>query len=796
MKILYKIVLAVVAAVFPLTVTASGGQDSTVHKERPKVGVVLSGGGAKGSAHIGALKVIEEMGIPVDFVAGTSMGSIIGGLYSLGYSPAEMDSLISGVDWSVIMSNNVSRSQLSFLDKEHKSRYLLTVPFTTAASLERKMEVGRSRRDQEASSTQSSSVVDASTFISSLPAGFINGNNVENLLNSLSVGYQDSIDFNSMPIPYACVATDMVTGQEVVFRNGSLSKAIRASMAIPGVFSPVRMGNMVLVDGGMLNNFPVDICREMGADIIIGVRVSSTLKGDPDALNSLPQLIDQLMGVVTQRKSNENIASCDIFIEPDVTGYGPMSFDTASIRKLVHNGYVAADRHRDELRELKELLESYGPCEKQLQAPRARNMDSDTLTISSISISGVGEKDAEWLLKKSRLLKNKRMTGRDIEKAVAMFYGTNAFSKISYTLNQDPDNETWQINISLVPDVPHNFGFGFRFDSQEAAAILLGVGLNEQKLTGVKLNVSTRLSYNPWARVQVSFVPRIIPRFSLAYSFRKEETNITNMGRTTSNVLFYNQEVKAYFSEYHSRFLSTELGLNYENFIYEHLFQSSVGNVGILPGDNNALTSSYLGLYTRVRFDSKNRTSFATKGVQFTLDGSWKFCDLDRRENFNTFGDVMLSFASYIPVFGQRLVISPQVYSRFLIGGDYFRIYNTLMGGAMQGRYLKHQLPFIGFNRPEAMDNSVVVLRTDFRLNVHSKHYVTAMVNYARESAGLHNFFGPKHELSDGGMSACNWWGFGLRYSYDLPIGPVDVDFSWSNLTHKMGVYVNLGYYF
>ena len=147
-------------------------------------------------------------------------------------------------------------------------------------------------------------------------------------------------------------------------------------------------------------------------------------------------------------------------------------------------------------------------------------------------------------------------------------------------------------------------------------------------------------------------------------------------------------------------------------------------------------------------------------------------------------------------MFGQRLVISPQVYSRLLIGGDYFRIYNTLMGGAMQGRYLKHQLPFIGFNRPEAMDNSVVVLRTDFRLNVHSKHYVTAMVNYARESAGLHNFFGPKHELSGGGMSACNWWGFGLRYSYDLPIGPVDVDFSWSNLTHKMGVYVNLGYYF
>lgn len=204
-------------------------------------------------------------------------------------------------------------------------------------------------------------------------------------------------------------------------------------------------------------------------------------------LNSLPQLIDQLMGVVTQRKSNENIASCDIFIEPDVTGYGAMSFDAASVKKLVQSGYNAAAAHRDELRELKEMLESYGPCGKELHAPRARNMDSDTLTISSISISGVSAKDKDWLLKKSRLLKNNRMTGRQIEKAISMFYGTNAFSKIGYTLEQDAVDSTWAdqypawYRMSLTISAS-----GFRFDSQEAAAILLGLGINEQKLTGVK----------------------------------------------------------------------------------------------------------------------------------------------------------------------------------------------------------------------------------------------------------------------------------------------------------------------
>ena len=141
-------------------------------------------------------------------------------------------------------------------------------------------------------------------------------------------------------------------------------------------------------------------------------------------------------------------------------------------------------------------------------------------------------------------------------------------------------------------------------------------------------------------------------------------------------------------------------------------------------------------------------------------------------------------------------MISPQVYSRFLIGGNYFKAYNTIMGGVMPGRYAEHQLPFIGFNRPEIMDNSLVILRSDFRVNVYGKHYVTGMVNYARESDGLQNFFARRHQSDDGSMSAGNWWGFGLRYSYDLPIGPVDVDFSWSDLTKKIGVYVSLGYYF
>lgn len=801
MKILKKIALTVAAVMLPVVVMAAMNPDSTVRKGRPKVGVVLSGGGAKGSAHIGALKVIEEMGIPVDFVTGTSMGSIIGGLYSLGYTPEEMDSIIRTVDWSIIMSNNVTRSQLSYLDKQRKNKYLLTVPFNTAFSLEKTMETDRNVRTQTAEDMVNPSMSETSVFINSLPAGFISGNNVEGLLNSLSVGYQDSIDFDDLPIPYACVGTDIVTGNEIVFRSGSLAQAIRASMAIPGVFAPIRIGDMVLVDGGLLNNFPVDICRQMGADIIIGVRVSSTKKSDPDKLNSLPEVLSQLMGVVTQRKSDDNIAGCDIFIEPDISGFGAMSFDAKSVATLIQRGYDAADMHRDELRELKEMLEEYGPCGRHLQAPRALNLDNDTITIASVSLSGVGNKDGRWLLQKSRLLKDRRMTGKQLDDAVSFFYGTDAFSKVSYYVVQDPDDTTaYHVQINVVEDVPHNFGFGFHFDSQEAASILLGLGINEQKLTGVKFSLSTRLSYNPWATVKLSFVPRRFPRFNLSYTFRKTETNIMDNGRSYASVFYLKHTAKAYFSEYHSRFMGTELGINFEHYSYRNFSGADdmyVDNSGVNP-----LKSSYMGLYGKFDFDNTNRSSFPTRGLDVTVDAGWKFHDFLSGQTFTTFGDIMLNFVSYIPAIGGRLVISPQVYSRFVIGDNYYASYETLMGGEVPGRYADHQIPFIGTLRPEVMYNSLVVLRTDFRVNVYGKHYVSAMVNYARESEDIQNFFRKGTLIEDSGscnygyMNAYNWWGAGLRYSYGLPVGPLDVDIVWSNMTKRVGAYVSLGYFF
>ena len=213
--------------------------EANPYPQRKKVGLVLSGGGAKGMAHIGALKVIEEAGIPIDYVVGTSMGSIIGGLYSIGYTPEQMDSMVRKQDWAFLLSDKIPRSEMNLMERESDEKYVISVPFSKSS-------------------------------IKEVAGGVIKGQNIANLFSELTLGYHNKIDFNKLPTPFACVSEDLVTGEEYVFHKGVLATAMRASMAIPGVFTPVRLDSMVLIDGGVTNNYPVNIARQMGADVIIG----------------------------------------------------------------------------------------------------------------------------------------------------------------------------------------------------------------------------------------------------------------------------------------------------------------------------------------------------------------------------------------------------------------------------------------------------------------------------------------------------------------------------------------------
>lgn len=296
-----------------------------VPRQRPRVAVVLSGGGAKGMAHIGVLKVLERAGIPVDIVTGTSMGSIVGGLYSVGISATQLDSLVRRQDWPFLLSDRAVYSSEDLEGRRVQSTYF----FSKTLRLHKRHLTGAT--------------------------GVIEGKNLMRLFRHLTVGYTDSMSFDSLPRRFACVATNIVDNTEYDFHSGVLAEAMRTSMSIPGVFTPVRKGDRVLVDGGLRNNYPADLARAMGAAYVIGATVQGPPKTADDLANG-SSVLGQIVDVNCKNKYDDNLKLTDIAIRVDTRGYNAASFTPAAIDTLIRRGEEEAMRHWDELIALKHRL--------------------------------------------------------------------------------------------------------------------------------------------------------------------------------------------------------------------------------------------------------------------------------------------------------------------------------------------------------------------------------------------------------------------------------------------------------
>ena len=308
-------------------------------KPRPKVGVVFGGGGAKGAAHIGVLKYLEEIGIPVDYVAGTSIGSIIGGLYAMGYSPDELASLIADMNWSEYVGNKIDRSAMSLETRERSSTFVVNIPFSLDRILHGKLK-------DEA--------------IGFIPSAYVNNTALINLFNDLCVGYPKEMDFDDLPIPFRCVAVDIKTHKEVIMDSCELELAMRASMAIPGAFKPVRWKGHTLVDGGMLNNLPVDVVLAMGADVVIAIDLEQEDHEDRDF--SLKEefgiggLLDWLVSRPDWKKAKENRELADVYIRPQLLEFGVSSFSEESIGAMIERGEKAAMKAKNDLKRLRDRI--------------------------------------------------------------------------------------------------------------------------------------------------------------------------------------------------------------------------------------------------------------------------------------------------------------------------------------------------------------------------------------------------------------------------------------------------------
>lgn len=749
----------------------------------PRVGLALSGGGAKGAAHIGVLKYLVEQGVPIDYISGTSMGSIVGGLYAIGYTADQLDSLISNLDWSQYITGGLDRRYRSASSRMERSAYLLSVPFNLG-TLDSNITEARRR---------------GNGFIASLPGSFMGGNNITNLFNNLSLGYQDSMDFNDFPIPFACVATDVISGEEVVMRSGRFPTAIRASMAIPGVFSPVELGGKVLIDGGMTNNFPVDVCQDMGADYVIGVEVSDAMATDASQLRSLPQIFNQLISVTVQAKSARNRGGCKIYLHPDISGFGTMSFNKSAIDSLVRRGYECAKEHAAEIEALKQELLARGRKvadeERERNGRRESSVENDRLALMSIDMGTMSESDKKWLLSKTKLKTGVPISGGDIIDAINIFKGTGAYSAVSYRLSDvkgqssvsQDSIKSYDLIFNFKPSPRHAFAIGARFDSEEAAAVLLNVGFNRNTLRGFKADVSLRLAQNFHLDLVGTYAARRFAKINLAYRLYNSRFDMGSLlSQRYYSTHFYRHDISFFFSEFYLYRFSGTAGVDEEFLLFDRL----QGGNALLFGDDNLRTGS-LGVFGTFKYDSRDDSYFARDGANVDLDARWRITNqsLAAPDSIKVpgFADISAAYQHYITPMEGRFTLIPQLYTRFIIGSDYHFAYRNLVGGEMSGRYITHQIPFVGVLTPQQTDRCVTVVRFDVRCNVIGKHYITAMANYMASADAYWHYFGKEYE---------DRYGFGLQYAYDSPVGPLSLTGFWSNVYKRFGVYLSLGYAF
>ena len=715
-------------------------------EQRKKVGVVLSGGGAKGMAHIKALKVIEEAGIPIDYIAGTSMGAIVGGLYAIGYTPEQLDSMVRKQNWTFLLSDRIKRSAMSLTDRERSEKFIVSIPFT------------KSPKDAASS------------------GGIIKGQNLANLFSDSTMGYHDSINFDKLPIPFACVAANVVNGEQIIFHNGILSTAMRASMAIPGVFTPVRQDSMVLVDGGIVNNYPADVVKAMGADVIIGVYVQNALK-KADKLNSAPDILGQIVDITCQSNHEKNVDLTDTYIRVNVDGYSSASFTPAAIDTLMRRGEEAAKAQWNSLLALKKKIgisDNYVP---KRHGPYSSLSNVRTIYVTDISFSGVEADDKKWLMKKCNLKENSNITTQQIEQALYQLRGSQSYSSASYTLTDTP--EGYHLNFLLQAKYEKRINLGIRFDSEEIASLLINGTADLKTHIPSRLSLTGRLGKQYAARIDYTLEPMQQRNFNFSYMFQYNDINIYEEGERAYNTTYKYHLAEFGFSDVWYKNFRFGLGFRFEYYKYKDFLFKKPEFIGL-----DVESEHFLSYFAQVHYNTYDKGYFPSKGSDFKAAYSLYTDNMAQYNEQAPFSALSASWASVIPA-TRRFSIIPSIYGRVLIGKGIPYPLKNAIGGEVYGFYIPQQLPFAGVTNMELMENSIIITSLKFRQRMGSIHYLTLTGNYGLTDS---HFF----EILKGKQL----FGISAGYGMDSVFGPLEISLGYSNQTDKGSCFVNLGYYF
>ena len=402
--------------------------------ERPKIGLVLSGGGAKGAAHIGVLKVLEEKNIPIDYITGTSIGSYVGGMYALGYSAAEIEAIMMNTNWDQGYSDTIPREALSYRDKETRDKYNIPV------------NIGYS--DDKVK----------------MPAGLLRGQNMSLLLRSSTNLVHQLGHFDELSIPFRAVATNLATGEPVVLSSGSIVAAMQASASVPGALQPAVIDGRLLVDGGIANNMPIDVVKDMGADIVIAVDIGSPLVGK-EQLDSTLAVLNQLSTILTNASSEKQkslLTDSDILIRPNI---GELSTTDFSIMPIaLPLGEIAARTHTARLDELsvdEAVFKSYLTAKRQKSEQWLKEIDRPLIKVIYANGSKVSEK---LLADNLDLSVGDHVTTASLEAGIARIYALDKFERVDAEFTDTEDGRVLTVTTTPKSWGPNYFDLGFSWE--------------------------------------------------------------------------------------------------------------------------------------------------------------------------------------------------------------------------------------------------------------------------------------------------------------------------------------------
>jgi len=545
---------------------------SSFSQDKPKVGLVLSGGGAKGIAHIGVLKSMEEAGIVPDVIVGTSMGAIVGALHSLGYSADEIEEKILSIDWDLILTNQVPLNSIAFEEKEYYNRYMVEFPISD----------GKVK----------------------LPNGLIESQMLTEILQYHLWPSLKYDDFDDFPIPFRCIGTDLQTGEAIVFDSGSLYKAVRSSMAMPGAFTAVNLDTTYAVDGGLVENFAVNRVIEMGADYVIGVNVSSTTLSGKESFETIGEIAMSVAMIGSNKRSQAEIDSCDIYIEPDVSEYSAGNFTKAP--EILKAGQIAGQNHIDEFQALAEKLDQKT---KKIESPV-----SDPLPINSVRIDESKLYSTEVLRSKLDLNLNDSLDRSSLAKAVRRVFGINGFHKVEYKLN--PQNEN-QLLIDLEEKTPGRLFASLHIDNVFATGLLLNLTYRDLLDKDSRSLFVLDISQNPKFRFDhykyIGQQKRLALNFR--YNFLNEEVPIYDEGDIQD--ISINQKHQARLG-----FLTTQsLRQSFTLFGYFSSFSAGDEFENLVPEEIDKLRLTDAGIESGYFRNTLNNRNFPTEGTEINIIG-------------------------------------------------------------------------------------------------------------------------------------------------------------------------------